>query len=112
MKKWAGVGAVGAALGAALTTICCLPVAAALGAGVLAVGSALTPFQLPLAFVSLVLLLVAFVQTLRAPECDEEGACARPRSRFRWVFFGVMAVVTLALITLPYWSASLLYWSL
>lgn len=112
MSKWSGYGALGAAFGVAATWLCCLPFAAAMGAGVLAIGAALSPYQPFLALGSLVLLAVAFVQTFRARKCDESGTCAVEPRRGPWVFLAVITLLTLLLITFPYWSASLIYWSL
>ncbi len=112
MSKWSGYGALTAAFGVAVTWLCCLPFAAALGAGVLATGAALSPYQPYLALGSLALLGVAFVQTLRARNCVENDTCEVKPGRGRWVFLAVITLLTVLLITLPYWSASLIYWSL
>lgn len=112
MSKWSGFGALAAASGFALTWLCCLPFVAALGAGAVAAGSALSPLQPYLALLSLLLLGAAFVQTLRTRTCADDGTCKVKPSRGRWLFLGVVTLVTLLLITLPFWSPSLIHWSL
>lgn len=112
MGKGTQLGALGAALGAAIGSLCCLPFAAALGASVAAAGAFLVPLQPYMTLTSVTLLLVAFVQTARSAPCkDGEGCSARSRRR-RWLLLGATSLLTLFLITLPYWSAYLVYWSL
>lgn len=112
MSKWSSYGALGAGVGVTLSSLCCLPFAAALGAGVAAVGVALTPFQPFMALASVSLLGVAFVQTIRAPRCEDAESCRPLSQRRRWWFLAAVTVATVLLITLPYWSAHLIYWSL
>jgi hypothetical protein len=112
MSKWSAYGALTAALGVAVTWLCCLPFAAALGAGVLATGAALSPYQPYLALASFVMLGITFVQTLRSRKCAQNGKCGVERGRGRWIFLVVITFLTILLITFPYWSASLVYWSL
>jgi hypothetical protein len=112
VSKWSGFGAVGAAIGVALSWLCCLPFAAALGAGVTAAGAALTPYQPYLALVSVSLLGVALVQTIRSRACDDGESCGPWSQGRRWLFLAVISVAVILLITIPYWSASLIYWNL
>ncbi len=112
MTKWSGFGAVGAGFGVALSWLCCLPFAAALGAGVTAAGAALTPFQPFMALASVSLLTIALVQTIRARRCDNGESCNRLSQRRRWLFLAAVTVATVLLITVPYWSADLIYWTL
>ena len=112
MSKWSGFGAVGAGFGVALTWLCCLPFAAALGAGVTAAGAALTPFQPFMALASVSLLAIALVQTIRARQCEDGESCSALSQRRRWLFLAAVTVATVLLITVPYWSADLIYWTL
>ncbi len=112
MSKWTGFGAVGASLGVALSWLCCLPFAAALGAGVAAAGAALTPLQPFMALASVSLLAIAFVQTLRARGCEDGETCSALSKPRRWLFLAAVTVATILLITVPYWSAHLIYWTL
>ena len=112
MSKWSGFGAVGAGFGVALSWLCCLPFAAALGAGVTAAGAALTPFQPFMALASVSLLAIALVQTIRARRCEDGESCSALAKRRRWLFLAAVTVATVLLITVPYWSADLIYWTL
>jgi hypothetical protein len=112
MSKWSGFGALGAGLGVALSWLCCLPFAAALGASVGAAGAALTPYQPYMELLSVSLIGVAFVQTIRSARCKDGDRCNRLSRRRRWLFLAVVTVAVIALLTLPYWSASLIYWRL
>lgn len=112
LYKWSGFGALGAGFGVALGWLCCLPFAAALGAGVTAAGAALTPFQPYMALASVSLLVIAFVQTIRAQRCDGSESCSPALRRRRWLFLAVVTAAAILLITLPYWSGHLIYWSL
>lgn len=106
MKKWTGAGALVAGVGVALTSLCCLPFAAALGLGLAAAGSVLTPYQPYLALASVAFVAVAFVQTLREPRCEDGSACDASSSR-RWIIFGGVTLITVLLVTMPYWSVFL-----
>ena len=112
MSKWSGLGALGAACGVALSWLCCLPFAAALGAGVVAAVAALAPVQPYMALASVSLLVVALVQTIRARRCEEGESCSRFSQRRRWLFLAVITLAVVLLIMLPYWSTSLIYGSL
>ncbi|MGH9320096.1 MAG: hypothetical protein ACRD21_08835 [Vicinamibacteria bacterium] len=112
MSKWTGWAAMGAGVGVALTSLCCLPFAAALGAGVIALGVTLTPLQPYMAFLSVTLLVVSFVQTIRAPRCKDAESCKALSTPRRWIVLGAITVVTLLLITFPFWSAYLVLWNL
>jgi len=110
--KWTEFGALGAGVGAALGTLCCLPFAPALGAGIAAAGAALSSFQPYLALASVTLLLVSFVRTARSTRCEDGGSCGIGSKRRRWLFLAAITLATLLLLTFPYWSAYLISWSL
>ncbi len=112
MSKWSALGAVGSGIGVALSWLCCLPFAAALGASVSAAGAALTPYQPYMALMSVSLLGVAFVQTMRSLRCENGESCPPLSPRRRWLFLAVVTVAVVLLLTLPFWSASLISWTL
>ena len=112
MWKWTEFGALSAGFGVALGSLCCLPFTAALGAGVVAAGAALTSLQPYMALASVTLLLVAFVRTARGARCEDGESCSALSRRRRWLFLGAITLTTLLLLTLPYWSPYLIYWSL
>jgi hypothetical protein len=105
-------GAVAAALGSALTWLCCLPIAlGAAGGGVAAVATVAGPWRPFLSGASVLLLAVAAFAAWRARrrECGTE-AC--PTRRRGWLWLGAAALLVAALLTLPRWSSWLIYWSL
>lgn len=108
-KSVAGLatGAVVAALGTALTTLCCLPfAAAALGASALSLGSAVAPWRPVLVGAALALLVFAWVRVATRRRC--EAACSPPRP----VGLLVISVGVVLLLTMDRWSLWLLRWLL
>jgi hypothetical protein len=111
MSKATASGALGLAFASALGWLCCLPIASgAFGIALAAVAAAVAPWWPFLALASFVLLVVAAVQTsrgrggLNADHCD-----ARNPGRRRWLFVSIVGVITLALLSLPWWSAEITY---
>ena len=105
-------GAVAAALGSAVTWLCCLPFAlGAAGSGVAALAAIVGPLRPALSIASVVLLGVAAVAAWRASrrECAAESC---PRSRRSWLWLGAAALLVAVLLTVPAWSSWLIYWSL
>lgn len=115
-SSWVSAGALLPAGAAFLSASCCLP----LGLGVLGLGSAtlsqfvsLRPYFLGL---TMVLLGVAFYQAYRpnphGVACESDTVCAQPVRRTRQrIFLWIIALVSLALATLPYWINRLIYWA-
>jgi hypothetical protein len=93
------VAAIGSAF-AALT--CCLPWGIGAAMASLGVGAFFGEFQVWFLILSVVLLVVGFVQVLRDKECS------RRRSRTQIVLLGIAALVVLAVVFLPQWVAGLL----
>jgi hypothetical protein len=96
MSKATASGALGLAFASAVGWLCCLPiVSGAFGIALAAVAAAVGPWWPVLAFASLVLLVVAVVQTsrgsggLKADYCD-----TRNRGGRRWVFVSIVAVTS------------------
>jgi hypothetical protein len=111
MTKTTASGALGLAFVSALGWLCCLPIAAgASGVALAGIAAAVGPWWAVLAAGSLILLGVAVVQGvrgrggLRSDHCD-----SRNRSRRQWVFVSVVGLLTLVLLSLPWWGAELSY---
>ena len=82
MSKATASGALGLAFASALGWLCCLPIASgAFGIALAALAAAVGPWWPVLAFASLVLLVVAIVQTLRGGGGPRSDHCehAKPR---------------------------------
>ncbi len=103
--SWIGLGAVAAAIGASLC--CVLPVVVAFaGVGSAAFGAAFEPFRPYLTVVTVALLGFAFYRAYRPQEaeCAPGEACAVPENRRRQrILLWIVAVVSLALLTFPYY---------
>jgi hypothetical protein len=111
MTKTTASGALGLAFVSALGWLCCFPIAAgASGVALAGIAAAVGPWWAVLAAGSLILLGVAVVQGvrgrggLRSDHCD-----SRNRSRRQWVFVSVVGLLTLVLLSLPWWGAELSY---
>jgi mercuric ion transport protein len=111
MTKTTASGALGLAFVSALGWLCCLPIAAgASGVALAEIAAAVGPWWPVLAAGSLILLGVAVVQGvrgrggLRSDHCDW-----RNRSRRQWLFVSVVGLLTLVLLSLPWWGAELSY---
>jgi len=111
MTKTTASGALGLAFVSALGWLCCLPIAAgASGVALAGIAAAVGPWWPVLAAGSLILLGVAVVQGvrgrggLRSDHCD-----SRNRSRRQWLFVTVVGLLTLVLLSLPWWGAELSY---
>jgi hypothetical protein len=111
MSKGTASGALGLALASALASLCCLPIASgAVGIALAALAVAVSPWWPLLACASLVLLTVAVVQTMRGRGDVEAGHCEIQNRRQRqWLFVSVVAFLTLALLSVPWWSAQIAY---
>lgn len=109
-------GAVLAALAAAASWLCCLPLAlGVLSSGAAGAATVLAPVRPWLTAVSLVLLALAFAQEYwpRRRDCDEASSCRAVRTvRRRRLILWVSALLVALLLTLPSWSSWLIYWSL
>ncbi|MFN7943813.1 MAG: mercuric transporter MerT family protein [Blastocatellia bacterium] len=109
------LGAILPALGFSLTWFCCLPIfAGALGAGLAAVGGVLTPWRPYFTAAAVILLGLAFYQTYRPRKTEcATGSCATGTRRIRQqVVLWLVALVTLALLTIGEWSSWIIYWLL
>ncbi|MGH9837588.1 MAG: mercuric transporter MerT family protein [Blastocatellia bacterium] len=117
-RKFYGLslGAIVPALGFSLTWFCCLPLAAgALGAGMAALGSVLSPLRPYFTVAAVVLLGAAFYHTYkpRKVECTPGESCAIQANRTRQqAVLWAVAVITLALLTIGEWSSWVIYWML
>jgi hypothetical protein len=111
MSKATASGALGFAFASALASLCCLPIASgALGIALAALAATMSPWWPLLASASLFLLIVAIVQTGRGGGPLEADRCEMAnRRRRQWPFLGVVALLTLALLSLPWWSARIAY---
>lgn len=111
MSKATASGALGLAFASALGWLCCLPIATgAFGIALAALAAAVSPWWPVLAFSSLILLAVAVAQTLRGARGARFDHCdMRDRGRRQWLFVSVVGVLTLALLTLPWWSREITY---
>ena len=111
MSKGAASGALGLAFASALGWFCCLPIASgAFGIALAALAAAVGPWWPVLASASLVLLVVALVQTLQGSGGPSSDQCdTQTRGQRQWLFVSVVGVLTLALLTLPWWSGEITY---
>ena len=111
MSTRAASGALGLAFTSVFAWVCCLPIATGAFGIVLAdVAAAISPWWPWLAASSLVLLAIAVVQALLGKGKTGADQCElRDRGRRQWLFVGAVAVLTLALLTLPWWSAEITY---
>ena len=111
MSKATASGALGLAFASALGWLCCLPIASgAFGIALAALAAAVGPWWPFLASASLVLLIVAVVQTVRGGGGMSSDHCdIRDRGHRQWLFVSVVSVLTLALLTLPWWSGEITY---
>lgn len=106
-------GSIAAAVGSAAAWFCCLP----LGLGALGAGSALAstlgPLRPYLIGLSVLLLAAAFYALYRpGRSCPEEECAARRSLRRHRIILWAAALVTLAMITVPYWGHWVIYWAL
>jgi len=110
------LGAILPALGFSLTWFCCLPIAAgALGAGMAAAGGVLTPLRPYFTVAAVALLGAAFYHTYkrRNTECAPDAGCAIRENRVRQqIVLWLVAIVTVALLTIGEWSSWVIYWML
>ena len=110
------LGAVLPALGFSLTWFCCLPIAAgALGAGMAAAGSVLAPLRPYFTVAAVALLGGAFYHAYgrRNAECAPgEGCAIRKNRRRQRIVLWLVAIVTVALLTVGEWSSWVIYWML
>lgn len=114
--RLSAAGAVASAAGAAASWLCCMPLAlGALGTVGSGLAHVLGPFRPYISVLSVTLLGVAFYQIYRAPSraCAVDEDCAIPakverRRHLLWIAGGV----TILFLTLPYWLAWVIYWTL
>ncbi|MCI0389920.1 MAG: mercuric transporter MerT family protein [Acidobacteria bacterium] len=110
------LGAILPALGFSLTWFCCLPIAAgALGAGMAAAGGLLAPLRPSFTVAAVALLGAAFYYTYkrRNTECAPGEGCAIRENRVRQqIVLWLVAIVTVALLTIGEWSSWVIYWML
>lgn len=108
-----GLGALAAAAAPSLLWVCCLPLAAGLlGAGAAGLGARLAPLRPLLSVIALLCLAVAFRFAYRPSPCGPDAFCrvsVSPR-RQRAALWAV-ALVTLLLLSIPYWSSWIIYWA-
>ncbi len=107
MSKATASGALGLAFASTFAWLCCLPIATgAFGIALAALAAAIAPWWPVLASASLVLLAVAVFQAVRGGGGLETESCEMSnRGRRRWLFVGIVGVLTVAFLTLPWWSA-------
>jgi membrane protein implicated in regulation of membrane protease activity len=108
--------AVLAALAAAASWLCCLPlVLGVLSAGAAGVSTVVAPVRPWVTTASLVLLALALVLEYRPRrrDCEDPSRCrsAATVRRRRTVLWAAALLVAL-LVTLPRWSSWLIYWTL
>lgn len=107
MSRTTAGGAMGLALASSLAWLCCLPIATGtLGVALAAVAPVLGPWWPLLGGASLALLGVTVAQTFRG---NARADRCEIHSRGRWLVVGAVAVSTIALLTLPWWSAEIVY---
>ncbi|HSR67595.1 MAG TPA: mercuric transporter MerT family protein [Acidobacteriota bacterium] len=106
-------GSIAASVGSAAAWFCCLPFGlGALGAGG-ALASTLGPLRPYLIGLSIVLWVLALYALYRPERSCPEGRCASRRSlRRRRITLWVAALITLGMITVPYWGHWVIYWAL
>ncbi len=97
-----GAGAIAAAAGYALATLCCIPIAlGSLGVALAGAGAFFGPYRIWLGALAGLSLLAAFVQSYRR-RCGPGDACERRPAMGRlWL----MALIVAALLTSSAWSA-------
>jgi mannose/fructose/N-acetylgalactosamine-specific phosphotransferase system component IID len=110
------LGAILPALGFSLTWFCCLPIfAGALGAGLAVMGDVLTPWRSYFTVAAVAMLGLAFYQTYkpRKTACAATESCALRANRIRQqLVLWLVALATLALLTIGEWSSWVIYWML
>ncbi len=111
MTKTTASGALGLAFVSALGWLCCLPIAAgASGVALAGIAAAVGPWWPVLAAGSVILLGVAIVQAMRGRGGLNSDHCeARNHGGRQWLFVSVIGLFTIALLTLPWWSAEITY---
>jgi hypothetical protein len=111
MTKATASGALGLAFASTLSLLCCLPIATgAFGIGLAAVAAVVSPWWPALSAGSLMLLITAVVQVVRGRGGMKSDRCeVRSHNKRQWFFVGVVGFLTLALLTLPWWSAGITY---
>jgi mercuric ion transport protein len=99
-----GAGAASAAVLVALTWACCLPIFAAFGVGVFAVGAAIEPWRMPLSITAVALLGLGIWRERGARRCG----CARRRTASITLWLAAIAIAfALSLPWLAGWWARL-----
>ncbi len=111
MSKASASGALALAFASALASFCCLPVASgAFGIALASLAAALGSWWLALASGSALFLAIAVVHTLRGVGAVGADRCETSNRRRReWLFVGVIGVLTIALLSFPWWSAEIAY---
>ena len=94
-----------------LTSACCFPIGAgAVGAALGAVANAGWELRPYLAGLAILLVGLALYRTTRRVPCDEES-CATPRQQRRTrIIVWMLALLTVVMLTFPWWSGRLIYW--
>lgn len=107
------LGSVVASVGSAAAWLCCFPFAlGALGAGS-ALASTLGPLRPYLIGLSILLWTLAFFALYRPGRSCVADECASRRSlRLQRVGLWLAGLISLAMITAPYWSHWMIYWML
>jgi hypothetical protein len=111
---WLHGGALLPALAASLSWFCCLPLALGfLGAGAAAFGARVAPLRPYLLGLTGLLLALAFYQAYKPVACTPGTTCEVPLGR-KWQrrLLWVIALLALALATVPYWASWVIYWLL
>jgi len=111
ITKATASGALGLAFVSALGWLCCLPIAAgASGVALAGIAAVVGPWWPMLAGASLMLLAVTVFQAVRGRGGLNRDQCeVGNRGRRQWLFLSVVGLFTVALLTLPWWSAELTY---
>jgi glyoxylase-like metal-dependent hydrolase (beta-lactamase superfamily II) len=111
MTKTTASGALGLAFVSALGWLCCLPIAAgASGVALVGIAAVVGPWWPVLTAGSLMLLTVTVVQAVRGRGgLNSDHREVRKHGRRQWLILSVVGLLTVALLTLPWWSAELTY---
>jgi mercuric ion transport protein len=111
-----GLGALLPAFGVTATWFCCLPLAlSGLGAGAAGIGTALTPARPYFIALSVAFLGLAFYNAYRPQKrvCGPDGSCPVSTSRWRQrTLLWIVAVASVALITVDRWGSWVIFWML
>lgn len=111
-----GLGALLPAFAVTATWFCCLPLAlGGLGAGAVVVGTALTPVRPYFVGLSVVFLGLAFYNAYKpsAAVCGPDAGCSVSTNRGRQrILLWIIAIASLAFMTVERWGSWVIFWML